>query len=1088
MKHRLFFTTLISAVCSLNAVAQAPVVSTAASPAWYYIQVSGEGATVGRMATEDGDRVIGQSPLSGSLSATSKQLWRFEKNGDNVDVISKSSGKKMSAAYDDAKGVRVVTLTDASSITWKWYNFATGFNIRIMSEPTGGTAGDVHLCQSTDGDGALVFTNSANNQTKNATWKFSTIDKPLVSDGTDTYWFFLESGKTGNAGKFLTDVVSANKDVKFALKAKDATNNSHQQWKLVKHGTNGSVDIVNRATGNVIKTEALLKKFYYYAQAATDVAGSTGWAYKAIGNDQYEISTASASGVTSCWSATADGDAPAAFSNDKNSNTSFAWIFRYADEGNAATPPAPATDVDASTPFLGLVPTMGLASTLPLDTYISPSGAWASSVNGSEPISRSYDRSMSTLYHSAYNGTTYPITLRYYFDGTKNIDYLVYYPRTEGTNGLFKEVEVWYSLKDDNVPMVKHGDFNFQASSLPSTVTFTPALAIDTIQFVVKSSQSDAGRAFASCAEMEFYSKNAGAVDYTTFFTDKSYSALKPTVTEAVLATIDNPFFADLAAKLYYKQVEHPEFRVQEYDAYVSPEVMASALKIARYGRNDNPTGVYVGAGDEVVICVGETDGTVPTLFVQRPKDLIAGTSYALSEGVNVIKPSHEGLMYIRYYTPTGTENPVKINIINGTVNGYFDSNKHTADDWAPLLAAATYSNFDVKGKLVSMNFETQAFRTYTKNDGFALIQMYDSLAWLEQELMGLFKYNRAYRNHVHMQVGYGNVYMDATDYRTAYGFATQSTLLSLEKFANFNHNPTYREDTWGQAHEIGHVNQVRPAMKWAGMTEITNNIYSAYVQTSFGNDCRLNYGGAYDDGKNYIIKFNTDANPSNDVAINSYRAEHKISHHFVLTASFWQLQLYMANVLGNKDFYPDIFEEVRKVDYGSHSDFPTDGFYQMNFVKLACKHSGLDLTEYFQAWGYLTPIDQDIDDYSTSRFTITQAQIDAVKAEIAAMGLHQPILPAGKKLYEITDSNWQEYIVDGTAIPDVETADDDIKIYPQAGRLYVETQTAQAVKIYTLLGVQVYNKVVQGTESIALAKGVYIVQAGKKVEKVILL
>ena len=34
------------------------------------------------------------------------------------------------------------------------------------------------------------------------------------------------------------------------------------------------------------------------------------------------------------------------------------------------------------------------------------------------------------------------------------------------------------------------------------------------------------------------------------------------------------------------------------------------------------------------------------------------------------------------YYTPTGTEQPIKINIASGTVNGYFDSNKHTKEDW----------------------------------------------------------------------------------------------------------------------------------------------------------------------------------------------------------------------------------------------------------------------------------------------------------------------------------------------------------------------------------------------------------------------
>ena len=45
----------------------------------------------------------------------------------------------------------------------------------------------------------------------------------------------------------------------------------------------------------------------------------------------------------------------------------------------------------------------------------------------------------------------------------------------------------------------------------------------------------------------------------------------------------------------------------------------------------------------------------------------------------------------------------------------------------------------------------------------------------------------------------------------------------------------------WGPAHEIGHCNQTRPGVKWIGLTEVTNNIMSEYVQTTiFGQPSRI--------------------------------------------------------------------------------------------------------------------------------------------------------------------------------------------------------------------------------------------------------
>lgn len=80
------------------------------------------------------------------------------------------------------------------------------------------------------------------------------------------------------------------------------------------------------------------------------------------------------------------------------------------------------------------------------DLPITITSATASSAQPGEGIERSFDGDKTTLYHSNYDNTTegyFPITLEYHFDAGSDMDYLVYYPRSDGgTNGNFKEVDI----------------------------------------------------------------------------------------------------------------------------------------------------------------------------------------------------------------------------------------------------------------------------------------------------------------------------------------------------------------------------------------------------------------------------------------------------------------------------------------------------------------------------------------------------------------------------------------------------------------------------------------------------------------------
>ena len=67
------------------------------------------------------------------------------------------------------------------------------------------------------------------------------------------------------------------------------------------------------------------------------------------------------------------------------------------------------------------------------------------SFQGGSNIDKSFDGDMSTIYHSNWNNAGdhyFPITLTYNFAAGSDMDYLIYYPRTSGPNGNFKEVEI----------------------------------------------------------------------------------------------------------------------------------------------------------------------------------------------------------------------------------------------------------------------------------------------------------------------------------------------------------------------------------------------------------------------------------------------------------------------------------------------------------------------------------------------------------------------------------------------------------------------------------------------------------------------
>ena len=588
---------------------------------------------------------------------------------------------------------------------------------------------------------------------------------------------------------------------------------------------------------------------------------------------------------------------------------------------------------------------------------------------------------------------------------------MIYYPRTSGGNGHFKEVDI--EVKSDaNSRGVdewkKVLTYNFEGSSSPTRVDFPEALiGVSMIRLVVKSGAGD-GQGFAACAEMEFYRKNPEAFKYETLFKDATCTELKDGITEKEINECPYSFFKNIAYFMFYKKYAK-EFRVNTFKAYPHPDVQGRENKTNPYSMMDNPTGISVQKDEILVVMADKLPASKIYLRVQNLDAPGADgannpVTYPLAAGINKLKMKEKGLVYVLYHTPEYESSPtVKLHFASGTVNGFFDSqNPEHKGREKELLAGAKDKYFDVLGKYAHLTFPTSRFRNHTK-DLRKLIDTFDKIVYNEQELLGLVRYDKVFKNRMYFHVMYTS-YMYATAYRTAYNDETLGELCDENALAT--------RACWGPAHEVGHCNQTRPGLKWLGTTEVTNNIMSEYIQTTvFNQPSRVQTENMQDP-----VSKNRYSKAWNNIVVD------KLSHAkeedvFCKLIPFWQLELYFGKVLGlspktqedKGGFYPDVYEYIR-----THEDLNAPGKQQIEFVYIASLAAKMDLTDFFEKWGFLTPVDVELDDYGKGVLKVSKEEADEVRRRVANLGFKKPTVP----LEYITDNNVEVFKKKSDIVP----------------------------------------------------------------------
>ncbi|NDV46475.1 hypothetical protein D0T49_05395 [Paludibacter sp. 221] len=348
MKNSTLFLICLSIIFSLKIAAQLPETSTATDPTWYYIQVKGEGERAGRALCKIGNDVYGRH-LSDIVTNSDRDnyLWRFEKSGNNYNIINKAAANMLDirTATEIEENIKIATLKQNSPTSWEFIPYNDYFQIKAST-------GDFYLHQANNGgkrDFVIMMEGEYWGSSNNSYFQFLSYNDipPKISESTN-YWYYIFSGNP-QYNKCITDIEAGSSEkIKFELQ--DQTeNNKHQQWKLIKpiNATDEKVYFVNRATKQIIQTEYDFNG-YYCAQSVSSVDATNGWQVSYLGLNQFSISGYNNYNTIGYLNVSST-ESPAETIPDDMLNTSFSWIFK--EELNPGKDDDTGLDIVSKNPF-----------------------------------------------------------------------------------------------------------------------------------------------------------------------------------------------------------------------------------------------------------------------------------------------------------------------------------------------------------------------------------------------------------------------------------------------------------------------------------------------------------------------------------------------------------------------------------------------------------------------------------------------------------------------------------------------------------------------------------------------------------------
>ncbi len=444
-----------------------------------------------------------------------------------------------------------------------------------------------------------------------------------------------------------------------------------------------------------------------------------------------------------------------------------------------------------------------------------------------------------------------------------------------------------------------------------------------------------------------------------------------------MLSLLLSPLQAAVPAGTDFSQLnkgEHPEsnYRERSFCAYKPLVEVSRTLKVGGYSAYENPTGIYYTAGETICITLNNTPEQPVSLIIRDFRNGGKREVYPLREGSNTITVRNNGLGYIDYRSSRGAAaEKVSISFRGGKLNGVFSA----ADDnatWKKLLEHVPAGVLDIVGERCQIVYDVEGLRKGNPEKGREMLALYDRIVELEQEIMGWDAEGIHPGNHMHCRVVWAG-YMFADNEGAGFHCSTIAGISNPDGLA---------DGVWGVAHELGHVNQLKPDFTWAGMMEVSNNVYSAWCnyrlhpqEMRLEHEVCANYegfpmrGGRFDCYINNAIVnrqlWGYTGGP--DSGIGKVPGE-RPGDHFVSVCPLWQLQLYCHVARGNTLFYPNIFRSLRAKDSAEVSH----GQMRMEFCRLAMESANCNLNGFFLETGMYGIMNRCVPDYAPHMVTVS--------------------------------------------------------------------------------------------------------------------
>ena len=428
------------------------------------------------------------------------------------------------------------------------------------------------------------------------------------------------------------------------------------------------------------------------------------------------------------------------------------------------------------------------------------------------------------------------------------------------------------------------------------------------------------------------------------------------------------------------------DFRVQKFKPYSEPLQWASYMNVYSYSALQNPIGIigcneyiYVFVGDEVSEMENREDRAVLSIDVVPDNSSNGWTYHTLFSGLNVFKladtEGEQRMLFLDYTVDTDTTTKskklsdypeVSIHIEGGHVYGYFDAERHDNDFWKEMLArqaedsvAQYYKGIQAKGEKVIFQMFRSSLANGCPEKITEALDLWDETIKRQHLLMGAEQYYDRWNDLI----------MARSD-NTGGGFYASPTFTYYDDNALSGMlSPEYINDhpgtLWTSAHEIGHVNQ--GAINMVGCTESSNNLFANMNVHMLGKSTTRGDGVAFCIDE-FLKKTPFPARTSNPIGV---------------ARMYFQLYLYFHVAEKMPNFYPRLFEALRK-DRLAKGETTYGKDDQLKFAEKCCEIAQMDLSEFFEAWGFFEPMEElYLGDYGTYYVTLTDEEIEASRARM---------------------------------------------------------------------------------------------------------